>query len=88
MYRYKLETIKRISPLDGSNYKLWYEYIIKNQVNTITGCKAGSYKSVYDFTKDCIDRLNLDYAKHKYRAYSPVSETAVTHVGAIRVEWQ
>jgi len=75
MYRYRIESFKRVIAPENSTRKLWYEYVIANSVNTITGCRAGSYNSVFDFVIECTAKLNQYYVPCDKKVYSPVYET-------------
>jgi len=61
MSRYKLKSIEKIVPPEGTTHKRWYKFIIANSYNTITNIRSGSEKEVRRFARETIQRLNEKY---------------------------
>ncbi len=91
MNQYKLESFKRVDAPDGAAKKLWYEYVITSNINKITGCRAGSYQSVFEYTMDCIVTLNQHYVPDNGKTgkvYNPVyNKQRIVDSGSIRTDW-
>ena len=77
---YKLKSITKISPPEGVMSKRWYQYIIENDLNTITSIRSGSEKEVRDIAVDSVKRLNEKYStRGKIKHYNnPVYENPFT----------
>jgi len=91
MNQYKLESFKRVDAPNGAAKKVWYEYTISSHINTITGCRAGSYQSVFEFVMDCLVTLNQHYIPGEEKAgkiFNPVYNTQrIVDSGSIRTDW-
>ncbi len=91
MNQYKLESFKRVDAPNGAVKKLWYEYVITSHLNKITGCRAGSQQSVFDYAMDCIVTLNQNYVPAEGlsgKIFNPVYNTQrIVDSGSIRTDW-
>jgi len=76
MARYKIKSISKVDPPQGSSELNWYKFIIENDKNTITSLRTGSKKEVYDFAKESIKRLNEKYFTNvHFKIHKPVNES-------------
>ena len=80
MSSYKLKSIEKIVPPEGSTYKRWYKFIIANSYNTITNIRSGSEKEVRRFASEAIKRLNEKYLTNcKVKVFNrPANEVSIS----------
>lgn len=80
MSRYKLKSIEKIVPPEGTTHKRWYKFIIANSYNTITNIRCGSEKEVRRFAVDAIKRLNDKYLTNcKVKVFNrPANEVSIS----------
>ena len=80
MSRYKLKSIEKIVPHEGTTHKRWYKFIIANSYNTITNIRCGSEKEVRRFAVDAIKRLNDKYLTNcKVKVFNrPANEVSLS----------
>lgn len=78
MSRYKIISIQKANPPEGTTSKRWYQYVIANNINTITSTRAGSEKEVRKVAADAVKRLNDTYLTNcKTKHFNmPVNETS------------
>lgn len=58
MFQYQLISFQSIDPLDNDNQKDWYQYVIANKFNRITGYRSGKQEDVKDYIKMVVDYQN------------------------------
>ena len=77
MSRYKIINIQKVNPPEGATTQRWYQYIIANDINTITSFRSGTEKETRKIAAETVKRLNEKYLTHyKIRNYNnPVYET-------------
>lgn len=73
---YKIINIQKVNPPEGATTQRWYQYIIANDVNTITSFRSGSEKETRKIATESVKRLNEKYlTHHKIKNYNkPVYE--------------
>lgn len=78
MSRYKIINIQKVNPPEGATTQRWYQYIIANDINTITSLRAGSEKETQKIASESVKRLNEKYLTHyKIKSHNrPVYETS------------
>jgi len=76
MSKYKVRSITKSEPPEGTTTEDWYSYVISNELSTITGIRSGSEKEVKSVIKKLVQHLNDTYlTHHKVKSYNnPVSE--------------
>ena len=80
MARYKIKSIEKTLPPEGSIELSWYKFIIENDKNTITNLRSGSKKDVQNFATESIKRLNEKYFTHvHFKNHKPVYEMEITN---------
>lgn len=80
MARYKVKSIEKVTPPEGSDNMKWYKFIIENDKNTITNLRAGSKKDVHNFAAESVKRLNEKYFTHvHFKAHKPVYEMDISN---------
>ena len=80
MARYKVKSIEKVTPPEGSENMKWYKFIIENDKNTIINLRAGSKKDVHSFAAESVKRLNEKYFTHvHFKAHKPVYETDISN---------
>jgi hypothetical protein len=80
MSRYKLKSIEKIVPPEGTTHKRWYKFIIANSYNTITNIRCGNEKEIRKFAATAIQRLNEKYLTNcKVKVFNrPVNEVSIS----------
>lgn len=80
MSRYKIIKIQKVNPPEGASNQCWYQYIIGNEFNTITGIRAGSEKETRNIAADSVNRLNEKYlTRSKMKRHNnPVYESSIS----------
>ena len=85
MSLYKITSIKKTeSPVSTGNDKTnWFEFIIENNNNRITGFRSGTLKDVKALIQASVDRLNQKYsAMSSTKSYmKTVKETSIYNIG-------
>lgn len=85
MSLYKITSIKKTdSPAKNLNAnETWYEFIIENNNNRITGFRSGSLKEVKTFIQTSVDRLNQKYSavSSSKTFMKTVNETSIYNIG-------
>ena len=61
MSLYKIITIQKTNPPEGTTAKRWYQYIIANDINTITSKRSGSEQEIRKIAVAAVKRLNETY---------------------------
>lgn len=76
MAKYKIISFEKAEPPQGAGDKNWYQYVIQNDLNTITSFRSGSKSEVRQFAIEATKRLNEKYAcGYKVKSYNrPVNE--------------
>lgn len=80
MAKYKIISLEQAEPPQGAGDKDWYQYVIQNDLNTITSLRSGSKSEVRQFAIEASRRLNEKYASaYNGKSYSrSVNETTFT----------
>lgn len=55
---FKVASITKTDPPEGTDSKDWYRYVITQGTNTIVGCRQGSLKSVTQAVEEMVGSLN------------------------------
>jgi len=58
MFQYQLISFQSISPPDTDNQNDWYQYVIANKFNRITGYRSGKQEDVKEYIKMVMDYQN------------------------------
>ena len=75
MARYRIKSIEKITPPEGTNKLQWYKFIIENDKNYITNMHSGSKKEIQEFAAEQVKSLNEKYFTHVYfKVHKPVYE--------------
>lgn len=75
MAHYKIKSIERVTPPEGTTELKWYKFIIENDKNTIINLRSGSKKDIQIFATESIKRLNEKYFTHvHFKTHKPVYE--------------
>ena len=77
MARYKIISLEQAEPPTSAENKNWYQYVIENDLNTITSLRSGSKSEVRQFAIEVTRRLNEKYSSaYKVKSYNrAVNET-------------
>lgn len=79
MSRYRIKSINKTNPPDGAISNCWYQYIIENDINTITSLSAGSEKEIRKVAAATVKRLNEKYlTNYKVKYNNPVYENSLS----------
>lgn len=70
---YKVTSVTKTNTPAGSKGKDWYEYVISNEVSTITGQRMGTQKQVQQHAQEYSEQLNerLHNGGSYYRSRKP-----------------
>lgn len=80
MVSYKIKSIERVTPPEGTSELKWYKFIIENDKNAITNLRSGSKKEVQIFATESVKRLNEKYFTHvHFKYHKPVYEMEHTN---------
>ena len=58
MFQYQLISFQPIDPPDNNNQNDWYQYVIANKFNRITGYRSGKREDVKEYIKMVMDYQN------------------------------
>jgi len=80
MARYKIKSIEKVNPPEGTIEPVWYKFIIENDKNSITNLRSGSQREVKKFARESVKRLNEKYFTHvHFKKHKPVFEIEPNH---------
>jgi len=58
MFQYQLISFQPINPPDNNNQNDWYQYVIANNFNRITGYRSGKREDVKEYIKMVMEYQN------------------------------
>lgn len=83
MSRYEIKSLERVNAPYGLQGESWYQFVIENDINSITGFRRGKKKDVFKVVTDSVRRLNETYLTNfKMKHFNkPVNE--ISYSGGI-----
>ena len=76
MLDFSIITIRKVAaPVKQEGGDVWHQYVIGNEITTITGTRKGGIKEVTGYVNSCVERLNLRFkALPKYETSAVASQ--------------
>jgi hypothetical protein len=62
MLDFSIVSIRKSNPpQEFMDDDVWHQYIIANEITTISGVRKGSIKEVTSYVQNCVQRLNMRF---------------------------